>query len=67
MPDDQGEIIKVRTATDGCCDQGVFVLHKAISPLAERRQRSQLGDFLGSGKAGPEHQAIIHLIGELVG
>jgi hypothetical protein len=26
----------------------------------------ELGDFLGGGKAGPEHQALIRLIGNLV-
>jgi len=26
----------------------------------------ELGDFLGRGKAGPEHQALTRLIGSLV-
>jgi hypothetical protein len=28
--------------------------------------RIEFGDFLGRGKAGPEHQALAHLIGELL-
>ena len=43
-------------------DGRAFILHKA-NPSSGG---IELGDFLGAGKAGPEHQALIRLIGSLV-
>ena len=47
-------------------DGGVFVLHKANVPSGGKATKIELGDFLGRGKAGPEHQALARLIGSLV-
>jgi hypothetical protein len=44
----------------------VFVLHKANVSSGGTATTIELGDFLGRGKAGPEHQALIRLIGSLV-
>lgn len=50
-----------------CRDDGrVFVLHKANVSSGGTVTKIELGDFLGAGKAGPEHQALIRLIGSLV-
>ena len=42
-----------------CRDDGgqVFVLHEANLSSGGKRTKIELGDFLGRGKAGPEHQA----------
>jgi hypothetical protein len=44
----------------------VFVLHKANVSSGGTETKIELGDFLGRGKAGPEHQALARLIGSLV-
>lgn len=43
-----------------------FILHKANPSSGGKVSSIELGDFLGGGKAGPEHQALIRLIGSLV-
>ena len=47
-------------------DGGTFVLHKANVSSGGTATKIELGDFLGRGKAGPEHQALSGLIGSLV-
>jgi hypothetical protein len=47
-------------------DEHVFVLHKANMSSGGTPTNIKLGDFLGRGKAGPEHQALARLIGALV-
>jgi len=47
-------------------DGRVFVLHKANLASGGTATKIELGDFLGRGKAGPEHQALARLIGSLV-
>ena len=47
-------------------DGRVFVLHKANLSSGGATTKIELGDFLGRGKAGPEHQALSGLIGSLV-
>ncbi len=47
-------------------DGRVFVLHKANVSSGGTTTKIELGDFLGRGKAGPEHQALARLIGGLV-
>ena len=47
-------------------DGRVFVLHKANLSSGGTATKIELGDFLGRGKAGPEHQALTRLIGSLV-
>jgi hypothetical protein len=47
-------------------DERVFVLHKANVSSGGMATKIELGDFLGRGKAGPEHQALSRLIGRLV-
>ena len=47
-------------------DERVFVLHKANVSSGGAVTTIELGDFLGRGKAGPEHQALARLIGSLV-
>ena len=47
-------------------DGRVFVLHKANVSSGGTATKIELGDFLGKGKAGPEHQALTRLIGSLV-
>jgi hypothetical protein len=44
----------------------VFVLHKANMSSGETRTTIELGDFLGRGKAGAEHEALAGLIGSLI-
>jgi hypothetical protein len=44
----------------------VFVLHKANNVIGGTRTKIELGDFLARGKAGPEHQALVSLIGSLL-
>jgi hypothetical protein len=43
-------------------DSGVFIFHKANVSSGG----TTTGEFLGRGKAGPEHQALTRLIGSLV-
>ena len=47
-------------------DGHVFVLHKANVSSGGTATKIELGDFLGGGKAGPEHQALVGLIAELI-
>jgi hypothetical protein len=48
-------------------DDGLaYVEHKANPSSGGKVTIIALGDFLGHGKAGPEHQALIRLIGSLV-
>jgi hypothetical protein len=47
-------------------DGRVFVLHKANVSSGGTATKIELGDFLGRGKAGPEHQELARLIGGLV-
>ena len=47
-------------------DGRAFVLHKANVSSGGTAIKIELGDFLGRGKAGPEHQALARLIGRLV-
>jgi len=49
-----------------CRDDGgrVFILHKAT--VSSRGTATEIGDFLGRGKAGPEHQELARLIGSLI-
>ncbi len=47
-------------------DSHVFVLHKANVSSGGAATKIELGDFLGRGKAGPEHQALVRVIGDLV-
>ena len=47
-------------------DGSVFVLHKANMSSGGTTTKTELGDFLGRDKAGPEHQALARLIGSLV-
>jgi hypothetical protein len=43
-----------------------FVVHKANVSSGGTATKIELGDFLGRGKAGPEHQALVRLIGSLM-
>jgi hypothetical protein len=47
-------------------DGRVLILHKANLSSGGKVTPIELGDFLSGGKAGPEHQALIRLIGSLV-
>jgi hypothetical protein len=47
-------------------DGRAFILHKANLSSGGKVTSIELADFLGTGKAGPEHQALIRLIGSLV-
>jgi hypothetical protein len=47
-------------------DGRAFVLHKANVSSGGTATKIEIGDFLGRGKAGPEHQALARLIGRLV-
>jgi hypothetical protein len=51
-----------------CRDDGgrVVVLHKANVSSGGTATEIELGDFLGRGKAGPEHQELARLIGSLI-
>jgi hypothetical protein len=47
-------------------DSRVFVLHQANVSSGGVAIKIEIADFLGRGKAGPEHQALVRLIGGLV-
>jgi hypothetical protein len=47
-------------------DSRVFVSHQANVSSGGTTTKIEIGDFLGRGKAGPEHQALVRLIGDLV-
>jgi hypothetical protein len=53
-------------AASGARPTTIFVLHKANLSSGGTATEIELGDFLGKGKAGPEHQALARLIGTLV-
>jgi hypothetical protein len=44
----------------------VYIEHQANPSSGGKMTIIELGDSLGHGKAGPEHQALIRLIGSLV-
>ena len=44
----------------------VFVQHQANLSSGGRMTEIEIGAFLGTGARGPEHQALLRLIGELV-
>jgi hypothetical protein len=44
----------------------VYVEHEPNEPSGGQPTRLSVGAFLGRGAAGPEHQALNHLIGTLV-
>ena len=46
-------------------DGRAFVLHEANRPSGGQVTQMEIGDFLRPGRAGPEHQALIRLIGQL--
>lgn len=43
-----------------------FVLHVPNAPSGGQTSQMDLGAFLARGAQGPEHQALLRLIGELV-
>ena len=43
-----------------------FVLHEANEPSGGHSSRIEIGTFLRMGAHGPEHQALLRLIGSLV-
>jgi hypothetical protein len=45
----------------------VFVRHEPNAASGGRRAEFEVGEFLARGGQGPEHQALLHLIGTLVG
>jgi len=45
----------------------VFIRHEANIPSGGRHTDIDIGDFLSGGRRNPEHQALLHLIGTLVG
>lgn len=44
----------------------MFVEHEPNEPSGGQLSRLSVGAFLARGAAGPEHQALNHLIGTLV-
>lgn len=46
-------------------DGRVFILHEANTAAGGRATRIGIGEFLRTGNAGPEHQSLLRLIGEL--
>jgi hypothetical protein len=45
----------------------VFVRHQPNIPSGGRPSDIDIGEFLSRGQRNPEHQALLHLIGTLVG
>jgi hypothetical protein len=43
----------------------VCVLHEANASSGGKASKLEIADFLSEGKAGPEHQAFIRMLGEL--
>jgi hypothetical protein len=70
MSDDQREIYHSENGDRWllCRDDDghVVVLHKANVSAGGTATKIELGDFLGRGKAGPEHQELARLIGSLI-
>lgn len=48
-------------------DGRAFIIHEPNAPSGGHASRIELGTFLASGANGPEHQALLRLIGTLVG
>jgi hypothetical protein len=48
-------------------DGRVVVRHEANEASGGKVSEISLGDFLGTGQSGPEHQALLTMIGGLVG
>jgi hypothetical protein len=44
----------------------VFVLHNANEASGGKLTQIELGDFLRKGNSGPEHQALIQMIGRIL-
>ncbi len=44
----------------------VAILHEPNAPSGGRASRVSVGAFLRAGAGGPEHQALLHLIGSLI-
>jgi hypothetical protein len=57
MSEQQREIYNSENGDQWCRDDDgrVFVLHKANVSSGGTETKIELGDFLGRGKAGPEH------------
>jgi hypothetical protein len=47
-------------------DGRAFVIHQPNGPSGGRTSHIELGAFLSRGESGPEHQALLRLIGTLV-
>jgi hypothetical protein len=45
---------------------GAFIIHQPNAPSGGRLSHIEIGEFLRSGAKGPEHQALLRLIGTLV-
>jgi hypothetical protein len=43
-----------------------FIIHQPNAPSGGRLSHIEIGEFLRSGVKGPEHQALLRLIGTLV-
>jgi hypothetical protein len=50
-----------------CYDQDghVYILHEANTASGGHVTRIGIGEFLRTGNAGPEHQSLLRLIGEI--
>jgi hypothetical protein len=50
-----------------CRDDGgqVYILHEANLASGGSNTKIQIGDFLAADRAGPEHQALLKLVGTL--
>jgi hypothetical protein len=51
-----------------CRDESgrVYVLHESNLSSGGTTTKIQIGDFFAEGRAGPEHQGLLKLIGTLV-
>ncbi len=47
-------------------DGRLFFQHEANEASGGKVSEIRLGDFLGTGQSGPEHQALLAMIGGLV-
>jgi len=64
---------KLYASSNGDCwylcrgrDGQLVILHQQTAASAKKTAEVDLGTFLAKGNKGPEHQALRHLIGELV-
>jgi hypothetical protein len=64
---------KLYTSSNGdrwflCRGRGgkLVVLHEPNRPSGGKPSQIDVGEFLATGNAGPEQEALLHLIGELV-